>query len=173
VKRAALLALGAVLLVGCGSSTSAKPVSVDEVAGRIGHVAIGDSRAQVVAALGKYDGPNSGFLPLGEYFEEIGGPPSIPVPNQGEVMRYSHFAALLINGRVYAMIVSGNARTKAGPAIGDSLADVRNAFNHGECGSLGAESGGEIPSCSFPVRRGWITFGKDPIKSITLVGRRG
>jgi hypothetical protein len=135
-------------------------------------VKIGDTRPAVVAALGKPDENNTGFLPLGEHFETIGGPPPMALPGPGEILRYRHIAVLLESGHVYSMIVSGNARTRAGPGIGDSLADVRKAFEHGECSTLGAESGGEIPYCSFPVPAGRIAFGKDPVKSITLTNHR-
>jgi hypothetical protein len=158
------------LLAGCGRE-SAKPFAIDETTGRVGPVEIGDTRAAVVAALGKPSRNHSGFLPRGEYYEEIGGPPIISVPGPGEILRYPHLGVMLQSGRVYAMIVSGKARTRAGPGIGDSLADVKRAFSHGECGTLGAESGGEIPYCSFPVPAGRITFGKDPVRSITLTKR--
>ena len=175
IARLAPLAVVAVAAAaaGCGSESRAKPFAIDEKAGTIGKVALGDSRAGVVSALGKPGEAGAvGFLPLGEYFEEIGGPPSFPVPNRGEVLRYDHFAALLIGGRVFAMIASGNARTTAGPGIGDSLATVKRAFSHPSCTSYATEDRRDIPSCSFPVRAGRISFGNDPVKSITLVAPR-
>ena len=159
-------------IAGCGGEP-ANTLAIDENAGRVDHVSLGDPRAKVIATLGKPGeaGSHGGFLPLGEYFEEIGGPPIISVPGPGEVLRYHHIAVLLESGRVYSIIVSGDAHTKAGPGIGDSLADVRKAFIHGECSTLGAESGGEIPYCSFPVGAVRIDFGRDPVKSITLTTR--
>jgi len=157
------------LLTACGGE-SAKPLTIDENAGRVGRITLGDTRATVIVRLGKPGEVNSRgpFTPLGEYYEEIGGPPSIPTPEPGEVLRYDHFAALLIGGRVYSMIVSGKAHTAAGPGIGDSLATVEKVFPRGYCGSVGTEDSGDIPFCSFPVRAGRIAFGKDPVRSITL-----
>jgi hypothetical protein len=160
----------AAAVAGCGSGSTTKPFTIDEKGGRVGRVALGDSRDDIVGALGKPGeaGTHGGFLPLGEYFEDIGGPPAIPVPSPGVVLRYEHFAALLIDGRVYSMIVSGSARTAAGPGIGDSLATVKKAFRRPYCSSFGTEDGKDLPYCSFPVPAGRIAFGGDPVKSITL-----
>ncbi len=174
LTAAGLCGLAAAALAGCGGEQT-KPVSIDANAGRVGRVAIGDTRAKVIAALGKPGEVDSGgpFTPLDEYYEEIGGPPAISTPGPGEILRYRHLAVLLESGRVYSMIASGPARTTAGVGIGDSLADVKKAFGHPYCSELGAESGASWPFCSFPVGAGRIAFGKDPVKSITLTAHPG
>jgi len=158
-------------LAGCGSSAHAKPLVVDQSAGRVGRIALGDSRSRVVATLGKPGETNSGgpFTPLGEWFEDIGGPPNLSTPGPGEILRYHHVTVLLIGGRVYSVIVTDpGARTTAGAGVGDRLSKVKRELRHADCGALGSESGHDIPYCTARVRAGRIAFGQDPVKSITL-----
>jgi len=172
---AGAVAVMAGTVAACGSTS--KPIQIDERTGVVGSVRLGESRGAVVAALGRPGETRNGgpYAPLDEEFVDIGGPESVSLPRATrthEVLRYHHLAVLLADGRVYSMLVSGRARTRRGPAVGDSLSVVRRAFPGSECHDVAfGEEGDTYPSCVAHLAAGVIAFGRDPVRSITLTAR--
>ena len=173
-------ALAAVALGGCRHADEPPvPSLIDEQAGEYGGVAMGASEADVRRAFGE-PGEGDGFMPLGEEYAEIGGPPAVAVwpPGTREeptALRYDDVAFLVGTRGVYAFIVTADgARTRRAVAIGDALAEARRTYGGG-CGEgYGGEPvlGGERETyryCRSTVdERIRIWFGRDPIRSITL-----
>ena len=176
----ALVALVAMLLVGgvtwfavgSGRSESAT-VSIDEQTGAYRGVRFGTSERGVIRTLGEPD-RSPGFAPAGQNPSQIGVPASIPGP--GGLLKYEGVGFLATpDGGVYALIVTrAGATTMRGVSIGDSLDVARKKYRL-DCQKVaGGESllGGHenYPSCHARVGRGTdIWFGRDPIRSITLV----
>ena len=157
---------------------------IDEQAGSYGGVTMGMRRADVVARLGE-PGEGDGFVPLGESFPDVGGPPAVRVWPPGQrtpptAMRYEGVAFLVSSRGVYAFIVTEDgARTTRGVAVGDALADARRRYRLGCGAGVGREPlfGGDretYPTCRGTLdERRRIWFGEDPIRSIAVarVGR--
>jgi hypothetical protein len=179
----ALVVLVAALIVGAvgawfavatnGADTAT--VAIDERTGAYRGVRFGTSERDVIRALGKPDrGP--GFAPAGENPSQVGVPESIPAVGPGGLLKYKGVGFLgTPRGGVYAFIVTqAGARTRRGVSIGDGM-DVARSKYHLECSEVaGGESlldGQEFyPSCSARLGHGIrIWFGRDPIRSITLV----
>jgi hypothetical protein len=91
------------------------------------------------------------------------------------VLRYDDAAFLVADQGVYALIVGREgAHTLRGVAIGDDLDEAREAYDLRCVDVAGGESlvGGveTYPSCSATIGgRIRIWFGRDPIRSITLL----
>jgi hypothetical protein len=148
---------------------------VDERAGVLRGVRFGDAVAEVRRRLGRTTDDEDGFFPAGTSFT---GPPSIPTPASDQGTRAPpatlHFrdTAYLVSptAGVFAMAtLDERARTKAGVAVGDELARVREAYPRFQCGR--ADYGGEGRSyqwCRTQVGRIRAFFGANPIESITL-----
>ena len=171
--RLLLAALLVVAVAGCGGSS--QPVPVDEQAGTLGGVALGDTEKQVKVLLGNPSDDAPGFFPKGVSYS---GPPGIPSPDQAtarkpDMLHYGKTAYLVSpTVGVYAMAtVAKGSTTRADVGIGDPLAKVSTAFKHIDCGQAG---GGESPSydwCRATLGKTKVFFGGDPIRSITLTTR--
>ena len=172
--RLALAALVVVAVAGCGGSGRPAPV-IDENAGTLGGVRVGETAAQVRDRLGDPSDSAEGFFPNGEDYT---GPPGIPSPDRGtgtrpQPLHYGESAYLVSpTVGVYAMAtMAKGSQTNAGVAVGDSLADVATSYEHIDCGQT---PGGEAPSydwCRATLPKLRVFFGGDPIRSITLAPR--
>ena len=144
---------------------------VDDERGAYRGVRIGDGVDEVANALGEPE-RSPGFAPAGESPADAGVPQTLPGP--GTVLKYEDVSLLAGQQGVYALMVTERgARTKRGVAIGDSMADARRAYELKCIDVAGGESLlGEqefSPSCRASVGRLRIWFGRDPIRSITLL----
>ncbi|MDP8911861.1 MAG: hypothetical protein M3M94_07345, partial [Actinomycetota bacterium] len=117
-----------------------------------------------------------GFAPAGESPADAGVPESIP--GAGTLLKYED-VAFLANSGVYALIVTKKGvTTTRGVSIGDSMDDARRAYRLTCRDVAGGESpvGGQefYPSCraSAGNARLRIWFGRDPIRSITILSLR-
>lgn len=179
-----LQALVALIGAGCtlgDEDNAAKPatsVLVDERAGSLLGVRFGDTEDEVRARLGEPTDDYEGVFPEGAQYT---GPQFIPIPESDAgvaAQKPLHYgdAAFLVSRSVgvFAMItLDGDARTKAGVAIGDGLAKVREVYDRVECGeAVGGEAvgGGETPTYPWCLVRGKVRvfFGEDPIDSIMI-----
>ena len=117
-----------------------------------------------------------GFVPAGESPSVVGVPERIPAVGPGGRLKYDGVAFLAApEGGVYAFIVTdAGATTRRGVSIGDRMDVARNKYRL-DCREVSAgESlvGGHefYPSCGARLNSGIrIWFGRDPIRSITLV----
>jgi hypothetical protein len=178
-----LVALAAALIVGAvgawfavatdGADTAT--ATIDERAGAYRGVRFGASERDVIRALGKPD-RDPGFAPAGENPSEVGVPESIPAVGPGGLLKYKGIGFLgPPQGGVYAfMVTQAGATTSRGVSIGDRM-DVARSKYRLECREV---AGGEslfgrqefYLSCGARLRNGFrIWFGRDPIRSITLV----
>ena len=175
--RLALAALAALALAGCSRTVEHDGETgalVDELDGAYRGVTMGDSIAEVRRVFGQpQDG--QGFAPADMLPSEAGVPQSIPAPfGPPTLLRYPDVAFLVGESGVYAFIVTeDDARSRRGVAIGDGLDDARSAYQL-RCGEVAAgETASGVatyPSCSTTVEgRTRVWFGKDPIRSITLL----
>src|SRR5262245_9113972 len=178
-----LVAVAAALIAGAAGAWFAvatdgadtATVTIDERTGAYRGVRFGTSEPDVIRALGKPD-RDPGFAPAGENPSEVGVPESIPTIGPGGLLKYEGVGFLgTPEGGVYAFIVTdAGATTRRGVSIGDRM-DVARSKYRLECRDV---AGGEsllgeqefYPSCSARLRHGIrIWFGRDPIRSITLV----
>ena len=178
-----LVALTAALIVGAigawfavatdGAHTAT--ATIDERTGAYRGVRFGAFERDVIRALGQPD-RDPGFAPAGENPSEVGVPESVPAIGPGGLLKYEGVGFLgTPKGGVYALIVTDTgATTRRGVSIGDRM-DVARSKYRLECREV---AGGEslfgrqefYPSCSARLRNGFrIWFGRDPIRSITLV----
>jgi len=149
------------------------PRLVDELGGSYRGAHLGDSPRRIRALLGD---PSSrgGGAPLGEDLYEIGGPTSSqPPPRTGPITAYRYRGLLLelTSQGLYAFtITDGDAETRHGVGVGDSLATVRRAYPDLHCGT--ANEGTEyitFPYCGDRIApQRYVWFGEDPIRSISL-----
>jgi hypothetical protein len=136
-------------------------------------VALGDSRAAVVEALGlpPPDARKPLIAPLGEDFDEIGGPPFIATPGSThESLRYRSATVLLSDDRVYGVVITdGEAETAEGVGVGDNLGVAEDEYPGLDCGIARPGKYRTFPYCGGRLGPGrWIWFGQDPIRSIVL-----
>jgi hypothetical protein len=159
-----------------GASTSAGVVN--DRRGAYGGVGMGYSSEDVRRVFGEPSSDDPGFAPAGKHPAEVGVPQTIPGRGTAAspVLKYEGVAFLLDTVGVYAFIVGQDgAETTRGVAIGDRMEDARRSYPALRCTDVaGGERlfGGQefYPSCTTRLRRGLqIWFGRDPIKSITLV----
>jgi hypothetical protein len=151
------------------------PILVDESTGSYRGVVMGDDSSDVRRRLGSFEeGP--GFAPAGDLPAEVGVPQSIPGP--GRILKYDDVAFLVGPRGVYAFIVTADgAETTRGVQIGDDLDAARRAYDLHCVDVAGGESllGGQefYPSCRTTIgRRTYVWFGRDPIRSITVLSLR-
>ena len=179
-----LVALGAVAVAaivsrGGGEGGPAPPL-VDERAGVLRGVRFGDSAREVRAKLGEPTDDEDGFFPAGTDYT---GPPAIAAPasdqrppRKPETLHYGDTAYLVSPSvGVFSMAtLAEGARTRAGVAVGDDLARVRERHRGARCGEAVAGEplfGGDVPKyawCRVQVGDVRVFFGDDPVESITL-----
>ena len=151
---------------------------IDERTGAYRSVRLGSSEREVIRVFGE---PNreSGFAPVDTSPAEIGVPQSITPPGGRPpvLLKYEHVAFLVTpDTGVYAVIVmEPSATTTRGVAIGDEMTVAHRRYRLQCLDVAGGESllGGQefYPSCGGNIGRVRIWFGRDPIRSITLVSR--
>jgi hypothetical protein len=153
---------------------------IDEVRGTYRGVGIGDSAAEVRRVFGPREDAGDGpFTPLGAgSFAEVGGamfiasPGMIPhTPRDPELLRYRDVSFLLLDERVFALMITANgAATQEGLAIGHDLDGAGERYDALNCKDAEIGDFGEtFPFCAgrvAPQRHIW--FGQDPIRSITI-----
>lgn len=186
MKRRVLFAVVAValVLVGVGAwlvagtdGRKAGNVTIDERTGAYRGVRFGTSEPGVIRVLGQPD-RSPGFASAGENPSQVGVPESIP-GGRGGLLKYKGVGFLVTHeSRVYAFIVTEpGATTKGGVSIGDSMEKAWRRYPLACTDVAGGESllGGRkfYQSCGAQLKGGvHIWFGRDPIRSITLVSVR-
>jgi hypothetical protein len=170
----ALLLVGALPLLSAGYR-QVRPL--DENGDRIvqtGYrgVTLGSTRAEAVEALGEpARSQGASVAPLGDDFDDIGGPPFIATPGSShEALRYPDVTVLLADGRVHGLVITDSeAETDEGVGVGDNLELAEERYPKLDCGIAEADEYRTFPYCGGRLRaRRWIWFGQDPIRSIVL-----
>jgi hypothetical protein len=167
------LAVAAIALLVHGGSEAPQRVLVDERSGSVAGVRLGDSRADVLGALGPPTDDEDGFFPAERDFT---GPPAIPTPEgRAEPIHYKDVAFLVsaVSGVFAVAVLAEGGMTRAGVGIGDSLDRVRERYRGVMCGEAiaGEALVGPDPTyewCSTTLDDVHVFFGGDPIASITL-----
>jgi hypothetical protein len=189
-RTAAVLAACAVVagavVAGVGLATrgssqrTQRVLLVDEQAGRVGPVALGETRARVVEALGAPKAVARGrpFAPAGTLSGEIASSLSFAIPGPRVprvILRYPQLGVLLVQNRAFAIVTTDPAaQTLKAVGNGQPLTAVRAAYRQAATCFLLPE--GETDSGGNPARRfcrvrapaGRLRFGRDPIASIAL-----
>jgi hypothetical protein len=150
-------------------------VTIDERTGAYGGVRFGMSEQGVIRVLGQPE-RDPGIAPAGQNPSQAGVPQEIPARPGFGLLKYKDVVFMTrLGGGVYVLMVTkAGATTKRGVSIGDSMDDARRRYRL-KCSSVaGGESlfGGQkfYPSCGARLRHGVrIWFGRDPIRSVTLV----
>jgi hypothetical protein len=161
----------------CGNETNPPPskaIVLDEGRGSYDGVAIGQRESAARRARGRPDraGPDECDLcPAGVADAELGQPTWIDAGGAGDhTLRYRDLVVLVAGDRVDGILVTGRrARTRRGVRIGDRLARAADRYPELECGTanLGSEY---VPHryCAGRLGRLFVSFGADPIRSITV-----
>jgi len=169
-----LVAVGAWFAVATDGADTAT-VMIDERTGSYRGIRFGTAERDVIRALGTPD-RTPGFAPAGENPSEVGVPEFIPAKGPGGLLKYEGVGFLgTPDDGVYAFIVTdAGATTRRGVSIGDRMDVARSKYKLACRDVAGGESlfGGHefYPSCSGRLNGGTrIWFGRDPIRSITLL----
>ena len=191
VRVAGVCVFVASVLAGCaGGDDDPSPslFSVDEVAGTVGGVGIGASKAAVRQRFGLHESNPQPYPiePLdGDEEDGAGGPWSVvtgphevgPGGQRGEqvTLRYRGASFFVRRGRVFGfMVTDDGANTSRGVGVGDSLAEARRAHPELTCRpeSRGETTAPQEAHCEGRVGPGRYMFlGGDPIESVTLMAR--
>jgi hypothetical protein len=135
-------------------------------------VSLDDTRSDVAAALGPVpESRGSSIAPVGEDFDEIGGPPFVATPGSThQSLRYRDTTVLVSDNRVYGILTTDEeAETTEGVGVGDNLDVAEDAYPGLDCGVARAGEYRTFPYCSGRLGPGrWVWFGQDPIRSIVL-----
>jgi hypothetical protein len=162
-----------------GTNAGGRPLIVDWRAGTYEGVQLGDTRRQLVKALGRPGargryGPD---VPLGERSEEIGSLTNYGAPDIGrgiapfETLRYRRRVFNTTGDRVTSWgTTDPRAQTPEGVGIGDERDLVKRRYPKADCFIQNEDSEyAEYPICRIRVCKGrTMSFGGDPIKSIYL-----
>jgi hypothetical protein len=160
-----------------------RPVVIDERAGRIGPIGLGDTANRVESRLGHAPpGRGNGSVePLDASFDAVGSPSSIDGPPGGNdhFVLYPKYAFWIGSESVYSIeTIDKAARTSRGVGVGDSIELVKRAYPELDCGedSVGSDEPIPYPYCAGRTGpRTWIYFGGDytqpgtPVTAITLL----
>jgi len=173
-------------LSGCGdddpaerTGTEGRVLVVDWRAGTYEGVRLGDTRQQLVKALGRPGargryGPD---VPLGESSEEIGSLTNYQSPDIGrgvapfETLRYPRRVFNTTGDSVTSWgTTDPRARTLEGVGVGDEREVVKQRYPRADCFIQNEDSEQpEYPICRIRVCKGrTMSLGGDPIKSIYL-----
>jgi hypothetical protein len=149
----AVVAGATVAGVGLATRSSGKParvLQIDEQRGRVGRVVIGETRANVLAVLGK---------PL----QADRGPID-------EALLYDRLTVSLSTGRVISIETDDPAaRTDRAVRIGDPLSAARASYGKAaRCNPSSPDKHAAHPFCSIKVESGAMLVTGDPIRTITL-----
>lgn len=147
----AVVAGAAVAGVGLATSGSSKPrpvLRIDEVHGLVGTVVLGETRQNVIGALGA---------------------PASSV-RDGSFLRYRHLVVRLVRGRVDSVETDDpSAETDRVVRVGDPLSAVRAAYRKASaCNPNSPDKSAKHPRCRVTVPAGHLLIGGDPIRTITL-----
>jgi hypothetical protein len=178
VKPTVAVVAAASLVTACSGNVSREggPL-IDERRGAYRGIEMGDSEAEVRRIFGNPES-RAGFAPSDHLPAEVGVPQSLPVlgATVPHPLRYDDAAFLVAEEYgVYALIIDEEgARTLRGVGIGDDLDEAKQAYHLRCIDVAGGESpAGDVatyPSCSATIgRKMRIWFGRDPIRSITLL----
>jgi hypothetical protein len=155
---------------------------LDERRGAYLGVAIGDPESEVRRRFGKprRAGPDECDIcptasPAGD---ELGAPTFIDSPpgppGSTHELRYREVVFLASGGRVFGMLVADRrAATRRDVGIGDRLERAGDRYGEVDCGT--GNEGSEYPEfryCTGRVGRLFVSFGEDPIRSITVSSAR-
>lgn len=144
------IAIAAVGLATRGSGKSAPVLQIDEVNGRVGKVVLDETRENVIGALGKPPGRESGF----------GGP----------FLRYDGLVVQLERGKVFAVTTTDSAaQTEKVVKIGDPLSAARASYRKAAaCVPNSPDKSDPHPRCTIRVPAGRLFIRGDPIVAMTL-----
>ena len=155
----AVIAGGSVAGIGLATRGSshhtARTLVIDETAGRVGTVLLGETRANVLAVLG--------------------APATDESPGVGpEILRYSHLTITLLAGTVASIRTDDPAAvTLEAIRIGDPLSAARASYRRAAtCNPSSPDKQAAHPYCRVRVRSGQMLVTGDPIRTITLVRTR-
>lgn len=150
---------------------------IDESEGTYRGVGIGDSPEEVRRVLGArpFARPDEPLSPTStRSYADLGGPTTLnppcrpAAPRAGrpprlQVLRYPDVSFAFCEGRAFAVVVAAKrARTQAGVAVGDQLADVRMRYPHVRCGRASSGDSGGYPCVGGVRPRRSLWFGHDP-----------
>ena len=142
-----------VLLATQGSSRPARVLQIDEVNGRVGQAVLGETRQNVIGALGR---PAAiGYAPH-------------------DALVYPHLSVVLGNGHVMAIQTDDPAaRTERIVRIGDPLSAARASYRTAaKCVPNSPDKTAKHPHCTVKVAAGVLEITGDPITRMAL-SRRG
>lgn len=134
-----------------GSTKSRQVLQIDEDSGRIGSVVLGETRENVIGALGKPPRPEVGL----------------------ETLSYKHYEVGLSHGRVVSIETDDPAaRTLKIVRIGDPISAARALYRKAaRCVPNSPDKTAPHPHCRITVPAGALLIGGDPIRTMTLVRR--
>ena len=133
-----------------GSSKPARVLQIDEVNGRVGAVVLGETRENIIGALGQPERPSPG----------LGVQP----------MRYPHLEIDFRNGRV-AFIATNDpaAQTEKAVRIGEPISAARASYRKAAtCVPSSPDRHAAHPHCTVKVPTGTLTIVGDPIEEMIL-----
>lgn len=169
---------------GCGSEPPGDhkpetPAVVDWRRGTYDGIGLRTETAEVLSKLGApvSRGRDEALEPVGERFEEIGGPDAFDQPRPErdrteDVLRYRGLVVLVDYRGVYGWVTtSPRAQTPEGVGVGDGLGLVSKRFSGAECDDGKGSEHEMAPTCDVWLclanRR--LVFGGDPIRSVWLL----
>jgi hypothetical protein len=134
-----------------GSHHGAATLAIDENTGRVGRVVLGETRANVIGALGE---------PVAERSSGVGL----------EALRYPRLTITLLADMVTSIRTADPAAvTLEAVRIGDPLSAARASYRKaGTCNPSSPDKHAAHPFCRIAVRSGLLLVSGDPIRAITL-----
>jgi hypothetical protein len=160
------------------SSPAGRRTLLDERQGVYRHIAIGDPESKVRARFGTPDRAHRhgecDLCPAGTTIEDALGQPTaidgLPGEATEHTLRYRNVVFLTARRRVYGfLVIDPSARTRRDVGIGDRLARAGSRYRELSCGL--ANEGSEYATfryCAGRLGRLSLSFGEDPIRSITI-----
>ena len=143
------------IVAGCrprhaGLDEVARSLQIDEDNGRIGSVVLGETRENVIGALGK---------------------PRPAVGSGADTLSYTHLEVGLVHGRVVSIQTDDPAaRTLKIVRIGDPLSAARALYRKAaHCVPNSPDKTAPHPHCRITVPAGQLVVVGDPIRTMTLV----
>lgn len=147
----AVAVAGGAAVAGVGLATEGPPkprrvLQIDEVSGSVGRVVLGETRANVVGALGRPGGE------LQNSFE------------------YDHLEVEFGRGRVESIVTDDPAaETEKAVGIGQPISAARASYRKAaDCVPNSPDKTAKHPHCRIKVPAGWLLIIGDPIKTMTL-----
>ena len=134
-----------------GGPHHARTLTIDESAGRVGRVVLGETRANVIGALG---------TPIGDAGSGTGP----------EILRYPHLTVIVLADLVASIRTDDPAaRTLKAVRVGDPLSAARASYRKAaRCNPSSPDKHAAHPSCRIAVASGRMDVAGDPIAAITL-----